>query len=78
MCTNSEGGLAIFVSSLCCVAIYSVFSIASSDDEMKDLLLLRRIRMLSWLEPVHLDLALNLDNVEVQGMVSKGREGGCG
>ena len=45
---------------------------------MKDLLLLRRIRMLSWLEPVHLDLALNLDNVEVQGMVSKGREGGCG
>lgn len=51
-----------------------VFSIPSSDDEMKDLLLLRRIRMLSWLEPVHLDLALNLQNVEVQGMVSKGRE----
>lgn len=54
---------------------YSVFSIASSDDEMKDLLLLRRIRMLSWLEPVHLDLTLDLQNVEVQGMVSKGREG---
>lgn len=84
MCTNSEcvpivreGGLAIFVTTSC-VCCNSVFSIASSDDEMKDLLLLRRIRMLSWLEPVHLDLALNLDNMEVQGMVSKGREGVCG
>ncbi len=42
---------------------------------MKDLLLLRRIRTLSWLEPVHLDLALNLESEEVQAMVSKGREG---
>ena len=53
----------------------SVFSIASSDDEVKDLLLLRRIRMLSWLQPMHLDLALNLESVEVQGLVSRGREG---
>lgn len=44
---------------------------------MNDLLLLRRIRMLSWLEPMHLDLPLNLQDVEVQGMVAKGREGEC-
>lgn len=54
-----------------------MFSIASSDDEVKDLLLLRRIRMLNWLQPMHLDLALNLENVEVQGLVSRGREGEC-
>lgn len=74
MCTNSESIAASLTWSSVCV-YSSVFSMASSDDEMKDLLLLRRIRMLSWLEPMHLDLPLNLESVEVQGLVSKGREG---
>ena len=52
-----------------------MFSIPSSDDEVKDLLLLRRIRMLSWLEPKHLALPLNLQSPNVQGMFAKGREG---
>lgn len=51
-----------------------VFSPESCDDEMKDLLLQRRIRMLHWLEPQHLDIALNLHNPEVQDMISTGRQ----
>lgn len=47
----------------------------SSNDDMKDLLLLRRIRMLSWLQPSHLEIPLNLQSTEVQGLVSRGREG---
>ncbi len=76
MSTNSESSLCICLPSLTApLDVCSVFSIPSSDDEVKDLLLLRRIKMLRWLEPVHLDLPLNLQNPEVQGMVSKGREG---
>ena len=54
---------------------HRVFSPESCDDEMKDLLLQRRIRMLHWLEPQHLDIALNLHNPEVQDMISTGRQG---
>ena len=76
MCTSSEScrsGCLHPCSAL--LFLCSVFSIPSSDDEVRDLLLLRRIRMLGWLQPVHLDLPLNLQSPEVQGLVSKGREG---
>ena len=55
--------------------MYRVFSPASSDDEMKDLLLQRRFRMLNWLEPHHLDVPLNLQNPEVQEQIIKGQQG---
>ena len=55
--------------------VCSVFSAASSDDEVKDLLLVRRIRMLGWLLPQHLDITLNLHNPVVQTQISQGREG---
>ena len=44
---------------------YSVFSPDSCDDGMRDLLLLRKIRMLHWLEPPHLDIPLDLENIQV-------------
>jgi len=50
---------------------------ASSEDELKDLLLVRRIRKLNWLGPTHLEINLNLHNHEVQTQISRGREGGC-
>ena len=65
----------VTVSCDCHVVQCSVFMLASCDDEMKDLLLLRRIRMLHWLEPHHLDIPLNLHNKQVQQMVSSGRDG---
>ena len=52
-----------------------VFSPPSSDDEMKDLLLQRRFRMLNWLEPKHLDVPLNLANPSVQEQILKGQQG---
>ena len=55
-----------------------VFKMASSDDEMKDLLLVRRIGKLNWLGPTHLEINLDLQNPEVQVQISRGREGGCG
>ena len=44
---------------------HSVFSPDSCDDGMRDLLLLRKIRMLHWLEPPHLDIPLDLENIQV-------------
>ncbi len=52
-----------------------MYSPASCDDEMKDLLLQRRIRMLNWLEPQHLDIPLKLDHPGVQELVTKGQQG---
>ena len=52
-----------------------VFSPPSSDDEMKDLLLQRRFRMLNWLEPHHLDVPLDLHKPEVQEQIIKGQQG---
>lgn len=54
----------------------SVFSPPSCDDEMKDLLLQRRIRMLHWLEPHHLDIPLKLTLPAVQELIDQGRQGG--
>ncbi|KAL5484561.1 hypothetical protein EMCRGX_G021085 [Ephydatia muelleri] len=55
--------------------IYSqVYSVPSSDDAMKDLLLKRRIRMLSWLDQSHLAITLDLGNFKVQELVSKARD----
>ena len=56
--------------------VYRVFSPPSSDDEMKDLLLQRRFRMLNWLEPHHLDVPLDLHMPEVQEQIIKGQQGG--
>ena len=55
----------------CC----SVYSPASCDDEMKDLLLLRRINMLHWLEPSILDVALDMVNHDVQQVFEQARQG---
>ena len=44
---------------------HSVFSPDSCDDGMRDLLLLRKIRMLHWLEPRHLDIPLHLEDTQV-------------
>ena len=43
-----------------------VYSPDSCDDAMRDLLLVRRIRMLHWLEPTHLDIPLNLHDLQVR------------
>lgn len=61
----------IYLSSYLC----RVFSPPSSDDEMKDLLLQRRFRMLNWLEPKHLDVPLDLHRPEVQEEIIKGQQG---
>ena len=53
----------------------SVYSPASCDDEMKDLLLLRRINMLHWLEPSILDVALDMVNHDVQQVFEQARQG---
>lgn len=60
-----------------CVCACRVFKMASSDDEMKDLLLVRRIRKLNWLSPRHLEINLNLHNHQVQTQISRAREGVC-
>ncbi len=54
---------------------YRVFSPASCDDEIKDILLVRRINMLHWLEASHLDLALDMSSYEVQSIFGQAREG---
>lgn len=51
-----------------------VYSVPTSDDAMKDLLLKRRIRMLSWLDQTHLAITMDLANVKVQELVSKARD----
>ena len=43
-----------------------VYSPDSCDDAMRDLLLVRKIRMLHWLEPTHLDIPLDLHNLQVR------------
>ncbi len=55
----------------------SVYSPASCDDKMKDLLLQRRIRMLHWLEPHHLEIPLKLDHPGVQELITKAQQGVC-
>lgn len=52
-----------------------VFSPASCDDEVKDILLLRRINMLHWLKPSDLDVALDMNNLEVQNVFEQARQG---
>jgi len=54
---------------------HSVYSPASCDDDMKDLLFQRRIRMLNWVEPKHLDIPLKLELPQVQELISQGRQG---
>ncbi|CAI8039003.1 Rab5 GDP/GTP exchange factor [Geodia barretti] len=54
-----------------------VYSPDSCDDAMRDLLLVRRIRMLHWLEPTHLDIPLNLHDLQVQEHVSASRQSLC-
>ena len=34
--------------------------------------------MLNWLEPMHLDVPLDLQNQEVQEQIIKGQQGNCG
>ncbi|XP_064395551.1 rab5 GDP/GTP exchange factor-like [Halichondria panicea] len=53
---------------------HDVYSPASCDDEMKDLLFQRRIRMLNWLETKHLDIPLKLDHPGVQELITKGQQ----
>jgi hypothetical protein len=54
-----------------------VYSPDSCDDAMRDLLLVRKIRMLHWLEPTHLDIPLDLHNLQVQEHVSVSRQSLC-
>ncbi|XP_019850987.1 PREDICTED: rab5 GDP/GTP exchange factor-like [Amphimedon queenslandica] len=51
-----------------------VFAPPSCDDDIKDLLFVRRINMLHWLEPSILDVTLDLSNIEVQGIVAQARQ----
>ena len=57
------------------LSLLRVYSPASCDDEVKDILLLRRINMLHWLKPDHLDLPLDMKRYEVQGVFEQARDG---
>lgn len=57
------------------ISNFRVFSPASCDDEIKDILLLRHINMLHWLKPSDLDVALDMNNLNVQRVFEQAREG---
>ncbi len=57
------------------LSIFRVFSPASCEDEVKDILLLRRINMLHWLKASHLDAPLDMSNYDIQQVFEQAREG---
>ena len=54
---------------------YSVFAPPTTDDELKDIELQKRIRQLKWVTKQHLDAAIDLHNKEVLRLLEDAQNG---
>lgn len=55
--------------------IYRVFSPPTTDDELKDLELQKRIRQLKWVTAQHIDAAIDLENKDVEVFLEEAQNG---